>query len=131
MRLQIILALSLVLSSLVSAQVDAAEPQVAHIVFWTLAEDSPENRAALIADAKKYLSGHDGTVYFSVGAIAGDMNRSVNDREFHVSMNLIFTNRKAHDVYNVHTRHEEFKKRNAEMVAKVRVFDSYVMPQPK
>ncbi len=104
----------------------ADEPQVAHIVFFTLAEDTPAERKALLADIKKYLAGHKGTAYFSAGAIADDMNRSVNDREFQVSMNLVFVNRAAHDTYNDHPRHEEFKTKNKDRIAKVRVFDSYL-----
>ena len=106
-------------------------PQVAHIVFFTLAQDTPEERKALVADIKKFLSGHEGTVYFSAGAIADDMNRSVNDREFQVSLNLIFASRKAHDMYNDHPRHEEFKTKNKDRIKKVRVFDSYLAPAMK
>lgn len=111
---------------------NAADPQpnlkapVAHIVFFTLADDTPENRKTLLARINDHLSGHEGTIYFSAGAIADDMQRSVNDRDFHVSLNLVFANRKAHDTYNDHPRHEEFKKINAELIKKVRVFDSYL-----
>ena len=109
-----------------SNSASADEPQVAHIVFFTLANDTPAERKALLVDIKKYLSNHEGTVYFSAGAIADDMNRSVNDREFQVSLNLIFANRKAHDAYNDHARHEEFKTKNKTRIKKVRVFDSYL-----
>ena len=66
-------------------------------------------------------------MHFSAGEIAEDMNRSVNDREFHVSMNFVFANRKAHDTYNDHPKHEEFKAINKGLIAKVRVFDTYLV----
>lgn len=107
-------------------QTEANGRQVSHMVYFSLAEDTPENRTLLMKDIKKYLAGHEGTKHFSVGEIANDMNRSVNDRDFQVTLNLVFASRKAHDTYNVHPRHEEFKTRNKDVIKKVRVFDSYL-----
>ena len=41
-----------------------AGPQLAHMVFFTLAEDNAENLKKLIAACHKYLDGHEGAVYF-------------------------------------------------------------------
>ena len=122
---------SLIALMSVNADDKKAEPnmkaQVAHLVFYTLNDDTPENRATLLGRIDKYLSGHEGVVHFSAGEIAEDMNRSVNDRGFHVSMNFVFANRKAHDTYNDHPKHEEFKAINKGLIAKVRVFDTYLV----
>jgi hypothetical protein len=112
----------------VAGRLNAAQPQLAHMVFFTLAEDTKENRSKLIAACHEYLTGHQGTVYFSVGALAGDLNRDVNDRDFHVSLHLVFANKKAHDTYAVHPRHLKFIKENQDLWSSVRVFDSYLTP---
>ena len=109
----------------------AGGPQVAHMVFFTLKKDTPENRQALIRACHKYLTGHKGTVYYSAGAIAGDFRRDVNDRAFHVALHLVFADKEAHDTYQNHPRHLEFIKRNKHLWSKVRVFDSYLDPPPR
>lgn len=104
----------------------AAEPQLAHMVFFTLADDSPENQQKLVAACDKYLTGHDGTVYYSAGAIAQDLDRDVNDRDFDVALHIVFANKAAHDKYQTHPRHLKFIEENKELWSSVRVFDSYV-----
>lgn len=114
----------------------AAEPQLAHMVFFTLADDTPENQQKLIAACDKFLTGHDGTVYYSAGAIAADFDRDVNDREFDVALHLVFASKAAHDKYQTHPRHLKFIEENKDLWSKVRVFDSYVsargtdLPEP-
>lgn len=109
-----------------AARLNAAEPQQAHMVFFTLAEDAKENRDALIAACQKYLSGHNGTVYFSVGSRAEDLKRDVNDLNFDVALHLVFANKKAYDEYGTHPRHLKFIEENEHLWGKVRVFDSYL-----
>jgi hypothetical protein len=103
-----------------------AEQQLAHMVYFDLNEDNEDNRAALIASAKENLSGHDGTVYFSVGSLVPDLDRPVNDHDFSVALNVVFENRAAHDVYQTHERHLNFIATNKESWKRVRVFDSYL-----
>lgn len=110
-------------------ELTADEPQLAHMVFFTLAEDNQANRDELVAACQKYLSNHDGTAYFSAGAIADDLTREVNDREFDVALHLVFTNKAAHDTYQTHPQHLEFIERNKHLWSGVRVFDSYI-PAP-
>jgi len=104
----------------------AAEPQLAHMVFFTLAEDTPANREQLIAACNKYLSDHDGTVYFSAGAIVDELDREVNDRDFDVALHLVFADKAAHDKYQTHPQHLRFIEANKELWSTVRVFDSYI-----
>jgi len=107
----------------------AAEPQLAHMVFFTLAEDNQANREALVAACQKYLSDHKGTVHFSAGSIADDLDREVNDSKFDVALHLVFANKAAHDKYQTHPQHLEFIEKNKHLWSGVRVFDSY-LPAP-
>lgn len=100
--------------------------QLAHMVYFTLKEDSPEARQTLIAACKNYLTDHPGTRYFGVGTITPDLNRPVNDREFHVGLHIVFDDRAAHDAYQVSERHQQFIAENKDTWLKVRVFDSDV-----
>lgn len=100
--------------------------QLAHNVFFTLKDSSDEARNKLIAAGKEYLSGHPGTVYFSIGNLNTELNREVNDMDFHVALHVIFEDKAAHDVYQVHQRHLDFIEANKSNWEKVRVFDSDV-----
>lgn len=106
----------------------APDRQLAHMVYFKLKDASGANRAKLMAACKAYLSGHEGTVSFAVGGLAADMQREVNDRDFDVSLHLVFVNKEAHDKYQDHPRHQKFIEENKDNWAKVRVFDSYLSP---
>src|SRR5262245_43436722 len=76
------------------------EPQmVAHNVYFSLKDNSPEARKKLVAACKKYLSGHPGEVFFAAGTLVEDLDRPVNDRDFDVGLHIIFKDRAAHDKY--------------------------------
>src|SRR4051812_42066905 len=77
----------------------AAEPRLAHSVFFTLKDRSPESRARFLASCEKYLTGHEGVVSFSVGTIAEDVVEPVSDREFDVALLIVFRDKKASDAY--------------------------------
>ena len=115
-----------VLSSLTPSTAGAEEPHLAHMVYFKLKDRSDVNKAKLVAACKTYLSGHQGTVYFAVGTLAQDFNREVNDRDFDVSLHLVFASKADHDRYQSHPRHEQFISNYREMWEKVRVFDSYL-----
>lgn len=104
----------------------AADPQLAHMVFFTLAERNAANQQKLVDACEKYLGDHEGTVYFSVGTMAEDFKRDVNDRDFDVALHLVFKDKAAHDKYQTHERHLKFIEENKALWGKVRVFDSYV-----
>ena len=104
----------------------ASEPQVAHMVYFKLQESSDSAREKLLAACRKYLSKHDGTIYFSVGVMAQDLSRDVNDKDFDVSLNVVFRNKEAHDKYQTHPRHLKFIEENKDLWTTVRVFDSYI-----
>ena len=104
----------------------AADPQLSHMVYFQLKDSSDDAVGKLVAGCKEYLSEHEGTVYFSVGVIAKEMKRDVNDTDFHVALNLVFRDKAAHDKYSTHPRHMKFIEEFKDNWAKVRVFDSYL-----
>ncbi len=105
-------------------------PKLAHMVYFKLKDGSGGNRAKLVAACKLFLSGHEGVEYFSTGSLAGDLNKEFNDRDFDVSLNLVFVDKDAHDKYQESDRHKKFIEENLELIEKVRVFDSYLSPAP-
>ena len=105
---------------------EAGGGNIAHMVYFTLKDNSPAARQKLVAACKKYLSGHDGTVYFSAGPRAEEFNRPVNARDWDVALNLVFKDKAAHDKYQDHPRHKKFIAENKDNWKMVRVFDSVV-----
>jgi hypothetical protein len=101
-------------------------PQLAHMVFFELNDASEEAAAELVAACEKYLSGHDGTVYFSAGARAKELDREVNDVAFDVALHVVFESKAAHDAYQSAPRHLTFIEENRAGWKSVRVFDSYL-----
>lgn len=103
-----------------------ADPQMCHMVYFTLKDNSSAAVDKLVAGCKEYLSDHDGMVYFSVGVRGEEFQRDVNDQVFEVALNLVFRNKAAHDEYSTHPRHMKFIEQFEDNWAKVRVFDSYL-----
>ena len=101
------------------------EPLLAHMVYFTLKDKSPEARDRLVASCHEHLTGHPGTVFFAAGTLVEDLTREVNDREFDVALHVVFSSRAAHDQYQQADRHLKFIAENKESWARVRVFDSY------
>jgi hypothetical protein len=104
----------------------AEEKMLAHDVYFSLNDNSPEAKARLVAACKKYLSDHPGTVWFAAGPLAEELKRDVNDRDFDVALHLVFKSKAAHDQYAKAEKHLKFIEENKESWKKVRVFDSYV-----
>jgi hypothetical protein len=115
----------------VGATRTAAGPKLAHMVYFKLKDGSGGNKAKLVASCKLLLSGHDGVEYFSTGSLAGDLSKEFNDKDFDVSLNLVFADKEAHDKYQESDRHKKFIEENIESIEKVRVFDSYLSPAPE
>ncbi|MEM9353765.1 MAG: Dabb family protein [Planctomycetota bacterium] len=107
---------------------DATQPSpedrpLAHSVYFRLNEDaSPEE---LIAACRDYLTGHPGTLHFSVGQRAEQYQRAVNDEGFDVALVLVFESDRAHDAYQASDRHKQFLAEQLPNCMQVRVFDSY------
>src|SRR5437763_2503570 len=127
---QVVLAVAVALTAPAAAQ-DKAGPQVGHMVYFKLKDPTPENREKLVAACKKYLSDHEGTVYFAAGVIGDAFKREVNDRDWDVALHLVFADKVAHDKYATHPEHLKFIEEHKESWAKVRVFDSEITPTPR
>ena len=104
----------------------SAAGNVAHMVYFQLKDASAAERDKLVAACKKYLDGHEGTVYFSAGTLAEDFKREVNVRDWDVALHLVFKDRAAHDRYQEHPRHLQFIEENKANWKQVRVFDAVV-----
>jgi hypothetical protein len=78
----------------------------------------------MVDACKKYLDGHQGVAYFSVGTRNAELEREVNDRDYDVALHLVFKNKAAHDRYQDHQRHLAFIDECKGLWSKVRVFDS-------
>jgi hypothetical protein len=113
--------------------VGRAEPQLAHMVFFALKDHSKESRENFIASCDKYLSDHEGTVYFSIGTIAEDkdVEEPVSVKDFDVALHVVFENKAAKAKYLASERHKQFVDENRESFAGVRVFDSFLKPSGK
>jgi len=95
---------------------------LSHAVYFLLKDRSPAGVQALVAACETYLTGHPGTVSFSVGTVAA-YDRQVNDRDFDVALEIVFESHAAHDAYQTADRHTRFIAEQAPNWAKVRVFD--------
>ena len=99
-------------------------PQLSHAVYFTLKHRTPEAATKLVASCRQHLTGHPGTVFFSVGTRAAEYDRQVNDRDYDVALTIVFDSHAAHDAYQTAPRHEQFIAENAPDWAQVRVFDA-------
>jgi hypothetical protein len=99
---------------------------LSHDVYFTLKDNSPEAKKKLVAACKKYLTAHEGEVFFAAGALAESLKREVNDQQFDVALHIVFKDIASHDKYAVAKRHQQFIDENKDNWKKVRVFDSIV-----
>jgi Stress responsive A/B Barrel Domain len=99
---------------------------LAHNVYFSLHDASDAAKATLVAACRKYLAHHPGTVLFTCGVRAKELQRPVNDGEFDVGLHLVFQTKADHDVYQTAPLHDQFIAENKDNWKKVRVFDSLV-----
>ena len=109
----------------------AADPQLAHSVIFALKDSSPKSRDEFVAICDKYLTEHKGAVSYACGTIAEDVKEPVSDRDFDVTLHVIFEDKEALADYLKSERHNQFVDAITGKVAKVRVFDSYLTAPKK
>lgn len=102
------------------------QKMLVHGVYFTLTDKSDEAKEEFIGLCEQYLTGHEGTAHFAVGARGEEFNREVNDQDFDIGLYVVFESKAAHDKYQEHPRHLEFIAKGREKWESVRVFDSYV-----
>lgn len=106
---------------------DDDAPKIAHMVFFTLKDQSPESLDKFAASCHKYLADIPGVVYFSVGKRAEDVEEpGVTVKDFDVALHSVFESKEAKEKYLVHEMHKAFVEANRDNFAQVRVFDSYL-----
>ena len=122
------LTLALALTAVTNLQADdpAANPPIAHMVYFKLKDSNAKSRQALVDACDKYLASHPGTLFYAAGILAEDLDREVNDRDWDVSLNLVFKDKASHDKYQDAKSHIQFIDENKATWAAVRVFDSYL-----
>ncbi len=98
--------------------------RIAHMVYFTLEDSSPAKVDELISQCHELLNDHPGLEYFAVGRLNLELDRPVNDRGFEVGLHTVFSDRAAHDAYQVAPRHIEFIANNKPNWKAVRVFDT-------
>jgi hypothetical protein len=101
--------------------------QLAHMVYFTLKDNSPAGVERQLAACRQYLTDHPGQVYFGTGMRTPDLARDVNDRDFDVGLHVVFESRAAHDAYQVHPRHLQFIAESKPNWTRVRVFDADIL----
>lgn len=124
MRHRALIAVLLLAAAASTRAADA--PALSHDVYFSLKQPSAAGRAELVAACRKYLAGHEGVLFFSVGVRAEELARPVNDRDFDVALHITFASRAAHDAYQEHPRHKQFIAEQEKSWQRVRVFDSLV-----
>lgn len=100
--------------------------KLSHNVFITLHDDSPESIKAQVDACHKYLKNHPGVEFFAAGTLGEEFARPVNDRMFDVALHVVFTDKAAHDAYQVAPDHNIFIEENKAKWKQIRVFDSWV-----
>lgn len=103
-----------------------ADRLLAHNVYFSLKDKSPEAKKKLVDACKKYLSKHPGTVFFAAGTLCEELSRPVNDRDFDVALHVVFKDKASQDKYQDAPLHLQFIQENKANWTKVRVFDSEV-----
>ena len=103
-----------------------AESKLAHLVYFSLKDNSPAGIKKQLDACKKYLVDHPGVLFFAAGTRTPDLSREVNDKDFDVALHVVFANRSAHDAYQTAPRHVKFIEESKPGWAKVRVFDADV-----
>lgn len=96
------------------------------MVYFTLKDPADAACQQLVDSCHQHLPNHDGIAFFAAGIRTPDLNRPVNDSEFHVALNVVFTSREAHDAYQVSEQHQAFIAENKETWENIRIFDADV-----
>jgi hypothetical protein len=99
---------------------------LAHNVYFTLNDNSPNAKETMLAACKKYLTGHPGVVFYAAGPVADELARPVNDRDFDIVLQVVFDGMESHDLYQKSDRHMAFIAETKANWRKVRVFDAWV-----
>ncbi|HEV3163230.1 MAG TPA: Dabb family protein [Isosphaeraceae bacterium] len=99
---------------------------LAHNVYFTLYDGSEDAKRTLVEACRTHLPGHAGVIFFACGTREKSLERPVNDRDFDVSLHMLFTSKADHDAYQEAPGHMQFVAENQARWKLARVFDSEV-----
>jgi hypothetical protein len=97
---------------------------VSHSVFFTLKEPTRQNIDRCIEACTKYSSKHEGTILFACGERQPESSGPVSDRDFHVTMTLIFKSREAQQKYLDSDDRKRLVVESRPIWAKARMFET-------
>jgi len=103
----------------------AAQTLLAHNVYFALKDNSDEAKKKFNESCKKYLSQHAGLVFFAVGSSIKSPGQ-FNDKDYDISLNMMFTNKAALETYARSEEHQKFIAENMAGLKGVKVFDADV-----
>ncbi len=99
---------------------------LAHIVYFSLHDNSPEKVQALTEACQKYLKNHPGVEFFAAGVVGPEFQRPVNVLDYDVSLHVYFKDKDTHDAYQTAPDHLAFIAEQKANWKQVRIFDSWV-----
>ncbi len=92
------------------------------VIFWTNPAN-PNSADELLAGCEKYLQPIPGVLHYHAGKMVPS-HRSVVDQSYQIALNLVFTDKKSQDDYQIHPLHLEFVEKVFKRVCtKVVVYD--------
>ena len=103
------------------------ERPFAHMFYFQLTDTTNEAKNVFIKACIDYLGGHPGQIHFSVGVRALHIRRRVSALNFEISVNMIFENESAYDVYKFDPKHQVFIDEVGTMSVDRVVYDSYIV----
>lgn len=96
-----------------------------HVYFWLKEPENTESVKKFEAALKELVS-IDSIHMYHLGKPAGT-RREVIDSSYHYSLLVVFKDKKSHDIYQEHPKHDAFRAVNNQLSAKVLVYDSVDM----
>lgn len=103
------------------------QPMLAHIVFFTLKDQSKESVKKFTDACHKYLTNHEGALHMAVGTRATDVEEPPSVKDFDVALHIVFDGKDSLETYIKSDRHQSFLAEARPMMEKARVFDSYLV----
>jgi tetratricopeptide (TPR) repeat protein len=99
---------------------------VAHDIYISLKDNSPEARKNFVSDVKKLLPEYEGVAFWSVGSLAESIKRDYSDRNFDVAIHLVFKDMDAYEKYIASKARQDWVSERQSGWKQVRTFDSIV-----
>src|ERR1019366_8001669 len=103
-----VLGFAFLLGSTPTTAQPKGDTALSHDVYFSLKDSSPTAKKKLVDACKKYLSGHEGEVFFAAGPRAESLKRDVNDVDFDVALHIVFKDMPSYDNYADAKRHLQF-----------------------